>query len=858
MKRIFTLNFNTLLFRVLFLQGVLLAGLFEHVLGEGSGDWGTASDRRSWLWIPANSSNNNGGYGTRGYMMMPSSTNNYNPDHRMYVYVKPGETVYWGFRNEVTYDFLGYNYYNYNSDIRVRWFYDDTDTGFFPDKRYGIEVDNHYYDAHSNEGIIGRPANAQAAANGPSDIVGPTGYEAYSFTNNTGEARAFWVEISRSNGNPIGDGLPISIWDVTVANSADEVQPGRLYSKYWSILNGLPRDPGVVNDRAFHDNFGFYVPVDDTFGGTGDTYFVKHAQFPNSNGGFVNFFANQDGPRNDTGNHVDNRKSIEGASSNYQYPLFLNDPDLEFWPTTVEPTASLDITYEERVPTGNGGHAWVDINISLPGIVDVLIDLNGNGTYDGGIDLIMSEKYDASGEYTIYWDGKDANENVVTSGSKIGVFAAVIFSPVHFPIYDMEQSMGITITNVRPGDPEDNTIYWDDSLIPRDGEHGFEDLDDGSKTSAVSLPVNVTGEAGDSHIWYGDGNNGFSERNTINTWAASYYAEVNEDDEYRYLTFQGNVYDDDNGGADGLIFGQPTTAEGLHVLIVDENEEVVATEPVAADGTYFIDRVPDGTYRAVLSSISVAPGDLSPGPILPEHWENTGAQLGTNPDENLYEPTGILGELSLNNSSVRDANFGLRIMAVLPVVWQDFNVTYQENQRAVALEWTVSKEWENSHYEVERSQDGVNDFQTIAKVAAAGWTDEITTYQFLDEKVPLPGGKYYYRIKQVNLDNSSSYGDLRQVTVPKVTIRNDTWRAYPNPGGPDDIKLELLDQLAYNGGQVSFRAINGIHTMNVNTVNSPEELSQKLSEVLHSFGTGLVIVEVTWENKAQYIKVLLR
>lgn len=515
MKRIFTLNFNTLLFRVLFLQGVLLAGLFEHVLGEGSGDWGTASDRRSWLWIPANSSNNNGGYGTRGYMMMPSSTNNYNPDHRMYVYVKPGETVYWGFRNEVTYDFLGYNYYNYNSDIRVRWFYDDTDTGFFPDKRYGIEVDNHYYDAHSNEGIIGRPANAQAAANGPSDIVGPTGYEAYSFTNNTGEARAFWVEISRSNGNPIGDGLPISIWDVTVANSADEVQPGRLYSKYWSILNGLPRDPGVVNDRAFHDNFGFYVPVDDTFGGTGDTYFVKHAQFPNSNGGFVNFFANQDGPRNDTGNHVDNRKSIEGASSNYQYPLFLNDPDLEFWPTTVEPTASLDITYEERVPTGNGGHAWVDINISLPGIVDVLIDLNGNGTYDGGIDLIMSEKYDASGEYTIYWDGKDANENVVTSGSKIGVFAAVIFSPVHFPIYDMEQSMGITITNVRPGDPEDNTIYWDDSLIPRDGEHGFEDLDDGSKTSAVSLPVNVTGEAGDSHIWYGDGNNGLDRKSVV-------------------------------------------------------------------------------------------------------------------------------------------------------------------------------------------------------------------------------------------------------------------------------------------------------------------------------------------------------
>ncbi|GGF35032.1 fibronectin type III domain-containing protein [Echinicola rosea] len=824
---------------------------------EGSGDWGTASNRESWLWIPANSSTNNGGYGSRGYMMMPSKTNNYNAAHRMYVYVKPGETVYWGFRNEEEFDFLGWQYYDYNANIRVRWFYDDTDTGFFPDKRYGVPVDNHYYDAHSNGGIQGRPANAQAAANGPSQLVGPTGYNAYSFTNTTGEARAFWVEISRNNGDPIRDGLPISFWDVTVANEEDEVQPGRLYSKYWSILNGLPRDAGVANNRAFHNDFGFYVPVDDTFGGTGDTYFVKHAQFPNSNGGFVNFFANQDGPRNNTGSHVDNRKSIEGVSSNYQYPLFLNDPDLEFWPTTEEPSASLNITYEERVPSGNGGHAWVDIDISLPGIVDVLIDLNGNGTYDGGTDLIISEKYDASGEYTIYWDGKDANGNVVTSGSPIGVFAAVIFSPVHFPVYDMEQSMGITITNVRPGDPEDNTIYWDDSLIPRDGESGFVELDDDWKTSAVSLPVNVTGEAGDSHIWHADGNNGFSERNTINTWAASYYAEVNEDDEYRYLTFKGNVYDDDDGVEDGLIFGEATAAEGLHVLIVDEHNEVVATAAVLPNGAYEIDRVPDGTYTAVLSSITVAVGEQSPGPVLPEDWENTGAQWGTVQDQHLYEPSGILGELTLNNTSVREANFGLRVMATLPVVWQDFDAAFQTEQRNTKLEWSVSKEWENSHYEIERSVGGASDFKKIGEVKAVGWTDELTQYQFTDNVLPATGGKLYYRIKQVNLDNSFSYGSLRQVAVPKITLTTDSWKAYPNPSAHHELKLELLDGSSYQGGLINLRVMNALNKSASSSVETLDDLNLHVSKLLQAFGNGLVIMEVKWENKVQYLKVLL-
>ncbi|MBD8488520.1 hypothetical protein IFO69_07185 [Echinicola sp. CAU 1574] len=823
---------------------LLMAVNAKPALAEGSGDWGTATDRRSWLWVPSNSNTSNTGYGKRGFMLLPSNTSDYNPDHRFFVYVKAGETVHWGFRRN------GGNY------MKVSWYYDGNDTGFFPTGTTGSGRNlrnSEYYDAGSAAGIQGCPASATEAANGP-NTVNASGYNPFSFTNNTGEDRAFWAEISDDSGNILSGGLNISFWDVTVTDASNNVKTGRLYCKFWSIVNGLPGTVGTANTTAFHDGFGFYVPVDDTFGGDGDSYFVKHAQFPNSNGGYVNFFANQDGPRNDTGSHVDNRKSIEGVSTNYQYPLFLNDPDIEFWPTTEVPTASLEITYQERVPTGNGGEAWVDIEISLPGIVDVLIDLNGNGVYDTGVDIVMSESYDAPGEYQVYWDGKDANENIIVSGSEIEVFAAVIFAPVHFPIYDMEQSLGITITNVRPGDPEDNAIYWDDSLIPRDGDSDFSDLGDEDEVSAVSLPVNVTGEAGDSHIWYADGDNGFSQNNTINTWAASYYAEVNESDGYRYLTFQGNVYDDENGLDDELVSGPATIASGLYALIIDEMDKVVASAEVNSDGTYLIDRVPDGSYQVILSTTDAAEGEDSPGPSLPENWENSGEQLGTVVGENLRGSDGVLETFSLNNTSVVNANFGLRTLSILPVQWESFYLNYKNEN--VELSWSVGREWENSHYIIERSKDGQEGFEEIGKIEAIGWSESSVEYSFKDVQLPISGGRVYYRIKQVDLSGKFSYSKVLGQSVISKTFTKSGWMVYPNPASVDNIRLNYTNEREIIEGTVKVRLVGITKASPYLEANSIEEVNTGVKSLLKGMSKGLLLLEVQWEDYMECIKII--
>ena len=76
--------------------GIAFLLIASFTFGEGSGNWGTQNSRQSMLWYPGNSGA--GGFGNRGYMLLPSNVSGYNGGHRLYVYAKAGETVFWGFR----------------------------------------------------------------------------------------------------------------------------------------------------------------------------------------------------------------------------------------------------------------------------------------------------------------------------------------------------------------------------------------------------------------------------------------------------------------------------------------------------------------------------------------------------------------------------------------------------------------------------------------------------------------------------------------------------------------------------------------------------------------------------------------
>ena len=107
----------------------------------------------------------------------------------------------------------------------------------------------------------------------------------------------------------------------------------------------------------------------------------------------------------------------------------------------------------------------------------------------------------------------------------------------------------------------------------------------------------------------------------------------------------------------------------------------------------------------------------------------------------------------------------------LPVELIDF--TAEENNEKVLLKWKTASETNNSHFQIQRSVDGVR-FDYLNVVQGAGTTSQETTYNYQD-KAPI-NGRSYYRLKQIDLDGSFEYSPIRQ-----VYLETDGISIYPSP-----------------------------------------------------------------------------
>lgn len=662
----------------LVLKYILLGGLFfslmlfiptQYVRAEGSGIWGNGVIQQPMLWHASYSNTIKGGFGKNGYMMLPSSSGrtgtgeiyneNYDPGHRLYVYLKKGETAYFGFHTD--------------GDIgswRVRWYYDSTDSGFFPDARNTAEGRYPATFSYENGGTTankdfspsgsgttqGRIESVDQATAGPSQLGISGGYNSHYFTNTSGQDRAFWIEITDTSDRVINStaGFNIDLWDITVANYANQIQSGRVYSKFWSISNSeltsTMLGSGLTNRLpasfdSIGSNFGFYIPVENSFSSELDDYFVKRISLARVSKGQTNFFANETGPGS-TDNYLENRKSKVGESKNYQYPLFLSNPDPTIWKTSAQPTAAFAINFKERAYPNNGGEAVLNLTISMPGIVDVLVDLNSNDVYDEGVDIILSKKFSNPGTFQIIWDGLDPKGNKIPLGAKVNFKAAVSFFPVHFPIFDLEHNSGVRISNVRPGAEADNLMNWDDSALPTNTTAGLQ--------NTANPKVNVTGIQEAGHVW------GSGKNVTMNTWAASHSTDIQEKSNFNFMIINGDVFDDYNGQDDDRVNGSPSSARPIFVtLISNETNTVSSVASVRSNGTYSLKKVGNGSYRILLRTDSTALGAADPGVLIPEFWENTGENHGAGPGHDGLAD-GILTGIMINGSSTYRANFGLR------------------------------------------------------------------------------------------------------------------------------------------------------------------------------------------------------
>lgn len=149
---------------------------------------------------------------------------------------------------------------------------------------------------------------------------------------------------------------------------------------------------------------------------------------------------------------------------------------------------------------------------------------------------------------------------------------------------------------------------------------------------------------------------------------------------------------------------------------------------------------------------------------------------------------------------------------ILPLKLVSFTGTVQNN--ATLLDWTTTNEINVSHFEIERSINGV-DFTKIGSQTARGNSISKFDYSYIDNDAANLGPLViYYRLKMVDIDGTFSYS--RIISVAFSSSREYLVRPNPvqqtlfvhcNKGINEPVQVELYDQ----GGRL---LLNQQHTKN--------------------------------------------
>ena len=155
-------------------------------------------------------------------------------------------------------------------------------------------------------------------------------------------------------------------------------------------------------------------------------------------------------------------------------------------------------------------------------------------------------------------------------------------------------------------------------------------------------------------------------------------------------------------------------------------------------------------------SIATAASPITFTFTTPTTWTN-GSFVRLRVSEDLTtaygSPTLSSSSASLRYGQAEDYSAYLNSTS-LPVTLTDFNG--QKNKNDILLSWSTSLELNTKLFDIERSLNGVN-FSSIGTIPSKNAANG-ARYQYNDRG--LSRGKYYYRLKMVDLDGSFKYSNI--------------------------------------------------------------------------------------------------
>jgi len=119
--------------------------------------------------------------------------------------------------------------------------------------------------------------------------------------------------------------------------------------------------------------------------------------------------------------------------------------------------------------------------------------------------------------------------------------------------------------------------------------------------------------------------------------------------------------------------------------------------------------------------------------------------------------------------------------------------------RSALLDWSTASEINNYGFDVQRYNDITQEWDFVNFVlskATGGNSQKKLNYELTDENIYNPnlGPKtFYYRLKQIDLNGSFEYSEVRSVSFnPNASMDDISIKVYPNPVS-DDLYVEIMN-----------------------------------------------------------------
>lgn len=183
-------------------------------------------------------------------------------------------------------------------------------------------------------------------------------------------------------------------------------------------------------------------------------------------------------------------------------------------------------------------------------------------------------------------------------------------------------------------------------------------------------------------------------------------------------------------------------------------------------------------------------------------------------------------------------------LVVLPVDLLSFDVSERKN--AIQLDWKTANEYKNAGFEIERRTETETEFITIGEVLATDDIQEVNDYKYLDEDV-RPGIRYYYRLRQHDLDGQFEYSQIRTASIEGTKLGI---QVYPNPVNEE--LFGLLNVESDSETELRLHDING-RLLKVQIASGNEFVMN-----LAGLPVGIYVLKASNVNGEEIIKLVVK